>query len=168
MGGMSGAIEVESGGTWLEAARETHGIVIGAIGALPADRLGELIALYELLDPALPRLDREAAERALSAPGVTVFAAVDPTTQRLMGVATLITAPTLTRTRAWAEDLVVHPDFRGRGAGEALMDACAEAAAATGARSIDGTVHPDRTSAVSLYRRTGWEFSTSLAVRRHM
>lgn len=157
-----------SGGPWLHAERDHGGVVIAAVVALPPDRLSELQALYELLDPALPPLERERVERALETPGVTVFAAVDPLTRRLAGVVTLVTARTVARTRAWAEDLVVHPEFRGRGVGEALLIACAEAAASTGAQAIDGTVHPARTAAVSLYRRTGWEFSSSLAVRRRV
>jgi GNAT superfamily N-acetyltransferase len=161
MGGMSG-----SGSGWLGAERESHGVVIASVVELPPDRLAELQALYELLDPALPPLEHELVERALRAPGVTVFAAVDPPSRRLAGVVTLVTARTVARTRAWAEDLVVHPEFRGRGVGEALITACAEAAASLGAQAIDGTVHPARTSAVALYRRTGWEFNSSLAVRR--
>lgn len=153
---------------WLEAAVERGGLLVGVLDALPAERLAELVELYGLLDPDLPRLERAGAERALNAPGVTVFAALDPVTQRLAGLVTVVTAPTPARTRAWAEDLVVHPDFRGRGVGEALMAACAQAAAEAGAESIDGTVHPSRTAAVSLYRRIGWEFSPSLAVRRRL
>jgi GNAT superfamily N-acetyltransferase len=113
-------------------------------------------------------LEPEAAERAVRAAGVSVFAAVDPTQDRLIGTATLVLAPTLARTRAWAEDLVVHPEFRGRRIAEALMDACAEAALEAGAQTMEGTVHPTRASAIALHRRAGWEFGSSLTVRRHL
>ena len=132
---------------WLEPRHETNGMVIGVMKAVPEERLPEdLQVLYDLLDPALPRLEIEATEQALRAPGVTVFAVLHHATNRLIGVATVVTAPTLPRKRAWAEDLVVHPDYRGRRIGEALMDACAEAAVRTGARAMEGTVHPTRKS----------------------
>jgi len=155
-------------GGWDERRRLADGISVGVLHALRESRLAELQQLYELLDVTLPRLELGPAERTLRAPGVTVFAAVECASGRVVGVATLVTAPTLPRMRAWAEDLVVHPDFRGRRIAEALMDACAEAAAAAGARTMEGTVHPTRTAAIALHTRAGWEFGSSLTVRRHL
>src|SRR5207247_674864 len=77
------------------------------------------------------------ADPALAAPAVTVLVAI-AADERVAGLVTLVAAPTLARTRAWAEVLVVHPDFRGRGVGKALMAACAEEAADAGATTIDG------------------------------
>ena len=155
---------------WLDPlpVAQRDGILVGAVRTLSDARLAELRALYRLLDPALPELRRESAEAMLGAAAVTLVAAVDAASARLAGVATLVAAPTLARVRAWAEDLVVHGDFRGRGVGAALMDACAAAAAAAGAEEMNGTVHPRREAAVALYRRTGWEFSESLPVRRRL
>jgi GNAT superfamily N-acetyltransferase len=161
---VSGAVALDA---WFEP-RDGDQVVVGVVVAVPPERLAELRELYELLDPAFQRLELEEVERALRAPGVTVFGAVDRATERLIGVATLITAPTFPRMRAWAEDLVVHPDFRGRRVGAALMDACADVAAAAGARTMEGTVHPTRTSALTLHRRAGWEFGSSVVVRRHL
>ena len=154
--------------SWDEHRRLAGGISIGVLLAVPEERLAEVQELYDLLDPTLPRLGDGQTERALRAPDVTLFAAVEHATGRVVGVATLVTAPTLPRMRAWAEDLVVHPDFRGRRIAEALMDACAAAAAETGARTMEGTVHPTRTAAIALHKRAGWEFGSSLAVRRHL
>jgi GNAT superfamily N-acetyltransferase len=153
---------------WDERRRLADGISIGVLLALPENRLAELQELYDLLDATLPRLELGLTERALRAPGVMVFAAVERASGRVVGVATLVTAPTLSCMRAWAEDLVVHPDFRGRRIAEALMDACAEAAAETGAQTMEGTVHPTRTAAIALHKRAGWEFGSSLTVRRHL
>jgi GNAT superfamily N-acetyltransferase len=153
---------------WEERRPLADGISIGRLRSFPETRLAELQELYDLLDPALPRLEPGPAQRALRAPGVTVYAAVDRASDRIVGVATVVTAPTLPRMRAWAEDLVVHPDFRGRRIAEALMDACAESAAETGARAMEGTVHPTRTAAIALHTRAGWEFGSSLAVKRHL
>jgi ribosomal protein S18 acetylase RimI-like enzyme len=132
-----------------------------------SDRLAaEMSSLYALLDPALPPLRREQVERAVADPGVTVYAAV--TGDRIAGLATLLVVPTIARTRVWAEDLVVHPGFRRMGIGRALMDVCADAAAKLGVPVVEGTVHPERTAAVELYRRTGWQFGPSVAVRRQV
>jgi GNAT superfamily N-acetyltransferase len=152
-------------GSWLEAVREIDGTVVGTVVALPDERLAEVKELYRLLDPALPAVERDAAEAALAATGVTVLAALAPD-GRVMGLVTLVVAPTLARTRAWAEDLVVHSEFRGRGVGKALMAACAEAAASAGAATIDGTVEPSRRAALALYLGAGWEVSRSVPVRR--
>jgi GNAT superfamily N-acetyltransferase len=151
-------------GTWLEAAREAGGTIVARVFALPDERLAEVRELYRLLDPALPAVERDAVDAALAAAGVTVFAAVAPH-GRVAGLVTLVVVPTLARTRAWSEDLVVHPEFRGRGVGKALMTACAEAAARAGAGTIDGTVDPSRRAALALYLRAGWEVSPSLPVR---
>jgi GNAT superfamily N-acetyltransferase len=142
-----------------------EGILVGAVRALPEARLEELRALYALLDPALPPLTRHGVDAALGGGAVTLLAAVDDASARLAGVVTVVAARTPARVRAWAEDLVVDPDFRGRGIGEALMAAAATAAAAAGAQTVDGTVHPRRTAAAALYRRLGWEASASLPIR---
>ena len=151
-----------------ERRRLAAGISIGVLVALPENRLTELQELYDLLDSTLARLEPKLAERVFRTPGVTVFAAIQRATGRVIGVATLVTAPTLPRMRAWAEDLVVHPDFRGRRIAEALMDECAEAARETGAHTMEGTVHPTRTAAIALHKRAGWEFGSSLHVKRHL
>jgi GNAT superfamily N-acetyltransferase len=154
--------------TWDERRRVADGISIGVLLVLSESRLAELQQLYTLLDAGLPQLEFGPTERALRAPGVTVFAAVERATDRIVGVATLVTAPTLPRMRAWAEDLVVHPEFRRRGIAEALMDICAEAATDVGARVMEGTVHPTRTAAIALHTRAGWEIGSSLTAQRHL
>jgi len=164
-----GGVSVDDRMQWLAPVPVAcAGMRVGAVRALPAARLDELRALYALLDPALPALRCDGAEAAVRAAGVTLFAAADEASGGMAGVATLVTARTPARVRAWAEDLVVDPRFRGRGIGAALMDACAAAAGAAGAEVMDGTVHPRREAAVALYRRTGWEFSESLPVRRRL
>ena len=151
--------------SWLEGGREIDGIVVGTVIALPDERLAEARELYRLLDSTLPTVERPGVEAALASAGVTVLAAVAPD-ERLAGLVTLVVASTLARVRAWAEDLVVHPEFRGRGVGKTLMAACVETAARAGASTIDGTVGPDRPSALALYLDTGWEVSTSVPIRR--
>jgi hypothetical protein len=57
---MSSAGDVH-GLPWLEAAVERGGLLVGVLVALPAERLAELVELYGLLDPDLPRLERASA-----------------------------------------------------------------------------------------------------------
>ena len=54
-------------------------------------------------------------------------------------------------------DLVVDEAARGRGAGEALVRAALQAAAAAGARTVDLTSRPTREAANRLYLRMGFE-----------
>jgi GNAT superfamily N-acetyltransferase len=142
------------------------GFLVAPLGGVCDELAQEMSDLYALLDPALPPLRCEQVERAISGPGVTVYTAVAG--DRIAGLATLLVLPTVARTRAWAEDLVVHPDFRRMGIGRALMDVCADAVAELGIRTVEGTVHPDRAAAVELYRQTGWQFGPSVAVRRQV
>jgi GNAT superfamily N-acetyltransferase len=152
---------------WLEPpVLQEPGFSVSALRHIPDEYLEEVRVLYGLLDPALARLRREQVEAALAAPAVRVFAAM--VGARIGGLATLVVAPTLGRTRAWAEDLVVHPDYRRMGIAKALMDACAAGASKLGAATVEGTVHPERSGAAALYARTGWEFGTSKVVSRRL
>jgi ribosomal protein S18 acetylase RimI-like enzyme len=53
------------------------------------------------------------------------------------------------------EDLFVDPDARRGGAGQALIEACAERARANGAPCLLWMTAPDNTRAQSLYERVG-------------
>lgn len=142
------------------------GFLVAPLTAVSDELVARMSSLYAALDPALAPLRREQVAAALAHPGVTVYAAVAG--ERIGGLATLLVVPTVARTRAWAEDLVVDPGLRRMGIGEALMDACADAAAAQGIPLVEGTVNPDRAAAVALYRRTGWRFGPSVAVTRQV
>lgn len=53
------------------------------------------------------------------------------------------------------EDLFVHPDARGTGAGRELIDACAERARANGAPCLIWVTATDNHRAQAVYERTG-------------
>jgi ribosomal protein S18 acetylase RimI-like enzyme len=59
--------------------------------------------------------------------------------------------------RAWVEDVVVDGASRGQGAGDALVHAAVQSAAARGAQTVDLTSRPSREAANRLYQRAGFE-----------
>jgi ribosomal protein S18 acetylase RimI-like enzyme len=75
----------------------------------------------------------------------------------IVGMLTLVTFRIPTGVRAWVEDVVVDGSARGRGAGEALVQAALELAAARGAQTVDLTSRPSREAANRLYQRVGFE-----------
>ena len=76
---------------------------------------------------------------------------------RVAGMLTLVTFRIPTGVRAWVEDVVVDAPVRGRGVGEALVQAAVELAAARGAHTVDLTSRPSREAANRLYQRVGFE-----------
>ncbi len=54
----------------------------------------------------------------------------------------------------WVSTIGVHPDYRRRGIGEALLTACE---AALSARAVKLTVRPSNSAALTLYRKFGYE-----------
>ena len=83
----------------------------------------------------------------------------------LVGSLTLALFRVPTGLRAWIEDVVVDESARGAGAGEALVAAALERAAAVGARSVDLTSRPSREAANRLYLRMGFELRTTNVYR---
>lgn len=57
----------------------------------------------------------------------------------------------------WVVDLLVHPEYRSRGAGSALLAACEDAARARGDRRIGLAVAVNNTRARALYERLGYQ-----------
>lgn len=76
---------------------------------------------------------------------------------RVVGSLTLALFRLPTGVRAWIEDVVVDERARGRGVGEALVQAALAEAAAAGATSVDLTSRPSREAANRLYQRLGFE-----------
>jgi ribosomal protein S18 acetylase RimI-like enzyme len=76
---------------------------------------------------------------------------------RVVGSLTLALFRLPTGVRAWIEDVVVDERARGRGVGEALVQAALAQAAAAGATSVDLTSRPSREAANRLYQRLGFQ-----------
>lgn len=76
---------------------------------------------------------------------------------RIVGSLTLVVFPIPTGLRAWIEDVVVDDAARGKGVGEALVNAAIEESRRRRVRSLDLTTRPSRDAAVRLYERLGFE-----------
>ena len=62
----------------------------------------------------------------------------------------------------YLEDLFVHPDARGRGIADALIETCAERCRELGMPAMAWQTAPDNHRAQQVYNRTGAEFDTYL------
>lgn len=88
-------------------------------------------------------------------PATTLFIATPPSGD-IVGMLTLVLVRIPTGVRAIIEDVVVSPEFRQQGIGDALLAAAIESAKASHARSIDLTSRPSRVGAHRLYLRQGF------------
>ena len=122
-------------------------------------------AVDDELVAAFARLVPQVSSRP--APGRAELAALvaDPRTVQLVardggtiaGTLTLVVYRTPTGLTSVIEDVVVDEDARGRGIGEALVEAAMAHAVAAGADRISLTSRPEREAANRLYRRLGFE-----------
>jgi ribosomal protein S18 acetylase RimI-like enzyme len=69
---------------------------------------------------------------------------------------------------AWLEDCVVHPDYRRRGIGKALLEHVLAQARSAGATRVTLLTDGDNARAQSLYRRLGFAASSMRAMRRRI
>lgn len=126
----------------------------------------ELVEAVRRLVPQLssaPPPDREALQRLIDTPGVSLLVA--RAGDRIVGMLTLAMFPTPTRLRAIIEDVVVDGAARGQGAGAALLREAARLAGAAGAPYVDLTSRPAREAANRLYRSFGFELRETNAYR---
>lgn len=86
---------------------------------------------------------------------------------RVVGMVNLLfTVSTFLGTRvAILEDMIVHPDFRGKGTGRALLNAAIERAKAEGCGRITLLTDMDNAAAKSLYRQAGFVESAMTPMR---
>ncbi|KAK7195062.1 glucosamine 6-phosphate n-acetyltransferase [Novymonas esmeraldas] len=103
--------------------------------------LAEVLQLLSHLTSA-PLLSEEELvhvhNRRISA-GVRTRVAVHPTTMRIIGTASLIVEPKFTRggkSVGHVEDVVTHPDFRGRGVGRDLLRNLVDVARTSGCYKV--------------------------------
>jgi ribosomal protein S18 acetylase RimI-like enzyme len=66
---------------------------------------------------------------------------------------------------AWLEDMIVHPDWRGQGIGEALLREAVNGAQSAGCTRISLQTDSDNIGAQRLYQRIGFERSRMLTFR---
>jgi ribosomal protein S18 acetylase RimI-like enzyme len=116
------------------------------------EALGKLIPQ---LNPALPLPDAEHLAVLLADPGATLLVARDG--DEIVGTAMVIVYPTTIRFESRIEDVVVDESARGRGVGEALVNACIEVARGRGASIVELQSARVREAANRLYERMGFE-----------
>lgn len=116
------------------------------------EALGRLIPQ---LNPALPVPTAEHLTVLLADPGATLLVARDGA--EIVGTAMVIVYPTTIRFESRIEDVVVDESARGRGVGEALVNACIEVARSRGASIVELQTARVREAANRLYERMGFE-----------
>ncbi|RVU18194.1 GNAT family N-acetyltransferase [Methylobacterium oryzihabitans] len=106
-----------------------------------ASDLSPLLALWSASEVSRAAEPRERAERiwqeTLAQPGLFVFVSEDR--DRLAATCTLVTAPNLLRggrRHGFLENVVSHPDLRGRGHGRAVVEAALARAWADGCHHV--------------------------------
>ncbi|MEI7746903.1 MAG: GNAT family N-acetyltransferase [Actinomycetota bacterium] len=125
---------------------------------------GEVLKAMRLLIPQLsssaPRIEAGTLEDIVANPNSALFLARGDEAS-ILGSLVLVTFKTPTAVRAWIEDVVVDEQARGRGVGEALVNAAIDRARRWNAKSVDLTSRPSREAANRLYQRLGFELRDS-------
>jgi ribosomal protein S18 acetylase RimI-like enzyme len=117
--------------------------------------------LPQLTDTAWP-MTAERLEQVLDAPA-RVLVARDG--ERIVGMVMIAIVHQLKDTKAWIEDIVVSPEYRGQGIAKRLMEAAVEAARAADVRSLNMTSRPQRAAAHGLYEAMGFKQRETLVYR---
>lgn len=74
----------------------------------------------------------------------------------IVGTATLGTFQSPTGKHGWIEDVVVDKNYRKKGIGKALTEACLEKARGIGLKEVNLTSNPSREAANKLYQSMGF------------
>lgn len=119
------------------------------------DLLGPINTLMSQLSSSAPALSQSDLQDLLDQEGVYLF--LYRQDEQVLGMLTLATFTIPTGKRGWIEDVVVDEQARGRGAGQALVDAALELAGQLDLATVDLTSRPSREAANRLYVRCGFE-----------
>ena len=102
--------------------------------------------------PSLPDL-----QVMIRSDSVSLFIARYPDREGpIVGTATLGTFQSPTGKHGWIEDVVVDKDYRHKGIGKALTEACLEKARELGLKEVNLTSNPSRVAANGLYQSMGF------------
>jgi ribosomal protein S18 acetylase RimI-like enzyme len=122
-----------------------------------------LAVLLPQLNPSLPIPSLEHLAAVVADPAVVLLVARDGT--KMVGIATVVVYVTPIWRKARIEDVVVDFAARGRGVGEALVQACIEVARKRGAGMVELQSARSREAANRLYPRLGFELRDSNVYR---
>ena len=113
--------------------------------------------MLHILAPTPPEVSGQRLLGLMDDNGFRLFVAEDAD-GTLSGMLTLTCCQTLARNKYWIEDVIVRPEYRGKGIGRALVEA-----AIGHVKDNDGhaviylTSNPSRQAARALYRSVGFE-----------
>jgi ribosomal protein S18 acetylase RimI-like enzyme len=129
------------------------GISISIADHLTPSELQQIETLLPQLSTSA-RFDSERVLSLLEARNAHLFVARE--SGRIVGMATLVTAPLVTGWHGSIEDVVVDQSTRGRGIARLLLDAIIEESERRGLSKLDLTSRPSRESALRLYESVGF------------
>jgi ribosomal protein S18 acetylase RimI-like enzyme len=141
-------------------------VVVERVVVADAEVLEAVRRLVPQLSETAPAPDAYDVETVVNAPATTLLVARSEGT--IVGMLTVAIFRLPTGLRAWIEDVVVDADARRLGAGRALVEHAVGLATDAGARSIDLTSRPERTSARELYESLGFVTRATSVFRRSL
>ena len=129
-----------------------------AVAAISSVELVEAFGrLLPQLSKTAPALTHTMLDEIINAPGNVLLVARDGGPGgTIVGTLTLVLFRIPTALRAWIEDVVVDEGMRGRGVGEALVQAAVKLAKERGAKTVDLTSRTSRKAAHRLYEKCGF------------
>ena len=127
----------------------------------PDDVSLEIQNAFERLIPQLTKFSQppllEDLKRMVKSETIYLFLARYPDQEgEIVGTATLGTFLSPTGEHGWIEDVVVDENFRNKGLGKTLTEACLEKAREIGLKEVNLTSNPNRKAANSLYQSMGF------------
>lgn len=143
------------------SAVHAAGVEVERVGAATTEVVDAVARLFPQLSAATP--DPRLVEELVAHPTAELLVA--RVAGEIVGMLTLATFPTVTRTRAHIEDVVVDAAARGHGVGSALLREAERLARAAGAEWVDLTSRPAREAANRLYRSYGFDLRETNAYR---
>ena len=148
-----------------QACVEDPSLRIEAVTEATVEVHDALARLLPQLNPDLPIPDMERLRRLVSDPAVTLLVARDG--DEIIGTTTVIVYTTPFWIKARLDEVVVDASARGRGAGEALVEAALEVGRWGGAQvaELQSGRGPYRAAAHRLYERLGFEVRDSDVMR---
>jgi ribosomal protein S18 acetylase RimI-like enzyme len=119
--------------------------------------LDAFVRLMPQLTDYSPPPTPNALSKMVESADTHIFLARYPDHQgEIVGAATLATFQSPTGIHGWIEDVVVDQDFRHKGIGKALTEACIQKARELGLREVNLTSNPNRKAANKLYQSMGF------------